>query len=566
MNFYLYINKNLLFDFLSRNLIAPDAIVKDISRNRTIATASDSFLFVTAQKLNRKSRERGIASTEFVCPITLELSNLQKEDGEAILVNQKDGVYSYSLGNLCDYDSQKHVGAYLIGEIPFSRVQRIYFDTLDDMKMFFRPSSDYWYPTEKYEILPDDFRDELSIVAEETKMLKECGKDARYVENVLSEIRVREKKRAALLNFVNATYQEQQDGYAFNIDACLRKLFGLSIEEINKALPHYKENQNSEENLELLIVNKMKSKVQNQCVFNQLAELFLDKPYNIDKQFGLIIDLLENFLASTSGKVNKDIEKIIKDIERFISDDFSKDFEEILASIKKIDVLKALMFVVKNPNDYDFFLRSLEVYHADLLTKRRASVLWGYLNALNGMPGKGFNKDNVLLWQFIEWKVLDKDAEVSLSVSKPAMNIVENKLLGITLNEEKIITIADIRKMILEMPKEKISSDWYEKILKVAEKNCGGKKKAEKKGYYFLEISDSLHVSKGDRFYGDKITDIAKLVDKLREDCKKLKIAKEKLFEDYIENEDGFETVFNADPLYWKDQLKVILENKNAKL
>ena len=71
MKLYFYTNKNVMFDFLGRSIIAPDRIIKDIKRYRTIATASDCFLFVTHKKLDRKSREQGIAEPEFVYPVTL---------------------------------------------------------------------------------------------------------------------------------------------------------------------------------------------------------------------------------------------------------------------------------------------------------------------------------------------------------------------------------------------------------------------------------------------------------------------------------------------------------------
>ena len=86
-----------MFDFLGRNIIAPDPIVKDIKRYRTIGTASDFFLFVTHKKLNRKSREQGIAEPEFVYPVTLELSEVQDTDGQAIMVSSGENGLKYTL-------------------------------------------------------------------------------------------------------------------------------------------------------------------------------------------------------------------------------------------------------------------------------------------------------------------------------------------------------------------------------------------------------------------------------------------------------------------------------------
>ena len=67
MKFYFYTNKNIMFDFLGRNIIAPDTVVRDIKQYRTIATASDYFLFVTHMRLDRRSREQGIGETACCC-------------------------------------------------------------------------------------------------------------------------------------------------------------------------------------------------------------------------------------------------------------------------------------------------------------------------------------------------------------------------------------------------------------------------------------------------------------------------------------------------------------------
>ena len=110
MKFYFYTNKNILFDFLGRNIIAPDPIVKDIKRYRTIATASNYFLFITHKKLDRKSREQGIAEPEFVYPVTLELSEVQENDGQAVLVSRSEMTLEYILAPLSEYDAEKHIG------------------------------------------------------------------------------------------------------------------------------------------------------------------------------------------------------------------------------------------------------------------------------------------------------------------------------------------------------------------------------------------------------------------------------------------------------------------------
>ena len=202
-----------MFDFLSRNIIAPDSVVEDKKGIKTISTRSRDLLFVTHKKLNRKTREEGITDS-FICPITIEISDVSDKDGEAILIHQKDGNVEYRLAKLSEYNTDINVGAYVIGEIPFSRVNRILFNSNDDIDMFNRPSDDYWYPSDKFGILnEEEFTDDFTIVIDEEKALSDCGLNA---NDILHGIVKREKQRAAILDFVDATRKWVYGKYEFS--------------------------------------------------------------------------------------------------------------------------------------------------------------------------------------------------------------------------------------------------------------------------------------------------------------------------------------------------------------
>ena len=568
MKFYFYTNKNVLFDFLGRNIIAPDPIVKDIKRYRTIATASDYFLFITHKKLDRKSREQGIAEPEFVYPVTLELTEVQENDGRAVLVSKSETALDYILAPLSEYDAEKHIGAYLIGEIPLSRVEKIYFDTQDDQDMFSRPSPDYWYPENKYAILPDDFNEELVIELQEDKILETSGFSK---DEIIASFRSREKKRAALLNFVNGTKKWQHDKYVFNMDDSLQQMFGLKDEDIASVLPHYAEvkDKGNVEYICLVGETEEQGTEFNQKIYNYVREALIRQPYNTQKQPELIMEILNVLCEKVTAECKSPVEvNIVRqsfvEIEKMISDDSNKGPEEIMAAIPEpIDVLKALLLVVKNPNRYEVFLEALDVYHVDLLTKRRAAVLWGMLNGLYGMPGEDFNKDNQSLWQFIEAFVYGREKQIvpTLAISAPSSSLENGAVLGIKLKEECIVTAGEIRKAILATPKEKLTSTFYYKLLEAAEVEAGSKKKAENKGYAHNVASLSLpEIKKGDELNAT----VRKVLEQLVKDCKSSVPNERKLFTDYVENESKFAFVFDMDQGYWKRAFKIVAETKNA--
>jgi len=565
MNLYFYTHVNLMFDFLSRNLIAPDAIIKDLKGNHTISTSSDLFLFVTHKKLDRKSREKGIAEPEFTYPITLELSETSELDKKAILVSKNESGYVYELEAVSAYNSKKHIGMYLIGEIPLSRVHKIYFDSQENMEGFFRPSPDYWYPKEKYALLPDDFTDELEISPETDKLIavSEISK-----ESIIVGFTRNEKRRAAVLNFINGTKRWQIDKYIFNIDDYLKEFFGLSNDEITMSLPHYNEMKEKGKRENITFFFEERDENPNQLIFNYIAKSLIKQSCNNQRLPEQMVQLLQDISKDVSDMFNKlqekkIIENVIGEIEWLISDKADKTPEEISQNIpEEIDVLKALMFVVKNPSKYALFMESLKAYQVDFITQRRAMVLWGYLNGLHGMPGENSNKDNALLWHFIEWKEQDSE-NVSLNIEKPSRIFEKNKVLGIELTEERIITAAEVREKILASSREKCTDSFYKKLLSVAEEECGSKKKAENKGYSQSVASIDMNEIRA----GDVLdSNMRKQLETLIKDCKKLIPNKEKLYKDYVEDASKFEVVFNKDPNYWKKWFQVSLEKKDEKL
>jgi len=568
MKLYFYTNKNVLFDFLERSTIAPNNVIKDIKGYWTVSTSSDDFLFVTHKKLDRKTRVRGIAEPELVYPVTLEISDPQEDDRNVILVMKDNDAIEYLEGKLSEYDPDTCIGAYVLGEIPFSRVEKIYFDTQEDMDTFSRPSPDYWYPKDKYALLPDGFTEELNFTPNEKQMVDATGVDT---ASVIRGIRKREKERAGLLNFIDGTSNWQHDKYIFNVDDRMLQLFGLKAEDIATALPHYSEvsNKDNVETLMLFYKADEPSDDINQDIYNIIYKTFLHAEYNTKKAPEIINDLLNaicdgiDFLCQKPQEANF-IRNCIVDIEKLISDQSEKDPETIMSGFPEpIDVLKALLLTVKNPNNYADFLTSLDAYHADFLTRRRSKVLWGVLNGLYGVPGEGFNKDNQKLWEFIEAYVEanNQEPKPSFSVKLPSPTLEGNRIFGIELQEERIVTAGEIREIILSTPREKLAKTFYAKLYEAATEECGSKKKAENKGYaHTIASIDIPEIKKG----SELDSKIRKILEQLLKDCKEPVPNEEKLFKDYVKDEKKFQYVFQRDPEYWKRSFKITSEKKNA--
>ena len=138
MVFFLYSNKNALFNYLSRNLVASDSIVPEIKGNRTISTQCEHFLFITHKRLSRATRIHGITSPQEVYPVTLKLDVDTDYLGDCriVLVKKAEESYTCSLGIWKDYRQEEHTGAFVIGALPLSCVAEYLFDDENEKEAF----------------------------------------------------------------------------------------------------------------------------------------------------------------------------------------------------------------------------------------------------------------------------------------------------------------------------------------------------------------------------------------------------------------------------------------------
>ncbi len=137
MLLYLYTSKNSVFSYLSRNLIAPASVVPDRLGIHTVGLLNEDFLFVTHKKLNVDNRNYGIADPDIANPVTLAIEiDSRQENNSCILVSEDSGSIKTEIATWKAYDIGKHIGAYLLGEIPLSLVKTIYFENKNNRKSF----------------------------------------------------------------------------------------------------------------------------------------------------------------------------------------------------------------------------------------------------------------------------------------------------------------------------------------------------------------------------------------------------------------------------------------------
>lgn len=572
MGLYFYTSLNVMFEYLERNLIAPEGIVHDPHGYRTVGTAADC-LFVTHHRLNRDARMQGVGPG-FEYPITIAISDPQDADGLAILVKTGPSGEQYLAAPLSEYDEASCVGAYLIGEIPWSRVEKVYYDTAEERTRFLRPSADYWYPTDRYDILPDAFTEEWSFTPDTVALrtaLQDAGVDLDAMQQRICD---RERMRAGVLGAVNGTSPWEMGEYRFNIDPVIQTLLGLDNAAINAVLPHYTACVSKPETMastDLVLFGRNGAECAdeqsaaaqptekvacsiNQQIYDIIVRAFRGTQLNHHRtpaEMTTTLHEIEEMFTAVSADVQGRtfVYTGIAAITALITGAASRTPEEIMATCPVgVNVLGALLYVAKNPNSYEDLIRSFDVYHVDQQTRRRAMVLWGELNGLYGIPGVGCNKDNRALWQFIESYVAEtSDAQITLSVSRADVTIQDGRVLGASLWERQNITAEDIRQAILSTSKERLDDRFYEKLLDAAT----ARKKGKKKDYLIHAASVHLpEIKRGDELTDDILRRLRQLIDDGKD--KNAVPNRERLFEDYVQDAKVFAGVYEVDPEYWR--------------
>ena len=575
MLLYLYTSKNSVFSYLSRNLIAPTSIMPDGLGIRTVGLLNDDCLFVTHKRVNEETRYYGISDREIANPITLTIEIDEKqENNRCVLVSVETGAIKTEIATWKEYDVDKQIGAYIIGEIPFSLVKKIYFENKKQQEEFYRPSSDYWYPENKFAELPaSDFNETLDISVLQQSNLKSLDIDYVRIKN---NIIYREKMRAALLCLTDATQKWNYGDVLLNIDSVLQSIIGSDIVTdsiIQAQIPDCTSMPITPFNEELNLLPLYKwgdNQSLNQEIYNTVLDYFCSMSMEKDAAIPYYEGVLNKVIVIINTKADAMIVKRIKDFAEetlnvIMGKVIDKTIEEILAQVPKgVDCLPALFFVMRQPDDYEKLLTSLKIYCHDPVVARRACTLFGALNGTGYISGEDTFKSNQELWKFIEWKVIYETVTgkefVSLVTEKPEILSKEmDKFLHIPIYAGRNVSMETIMDLLKSKEIiESIPEQFFAKLIMNVK---------DKKNYYQpIKATKtkpfSICIQAGEEYNPKRIEqfkkDFQKFIKELESPFNKKTKAYDKLafFTDYVNDKKKFKLIYDKHKKEWEEFYK----------
>ncbi len=562
---FLYSDEVLARKFFSRNLVAPRSILSGVPYSSPpLSFLLPNALFVTHLSVSPGNRNLGDGlASGMRFPVTLEVQTPKTSDSShPILLVEKHGreELSIKLGVWRDYDKKKHIGAFLLGEIPLSLVKAIWFESDEDAERFPNPSPDFWFPKEKIKVFkktfvgPSPFGDKGAI----PEMPAEAEAQLQSAEE---RLRAREKCRAAMLLFTHGTRDWSIGDWKTGADRALQRFTALGDAIFEKAIPGWTNlAQNATDSAVLPWERIPKESESGPDRLYRAAFAFLAKQsYRVGGGGArTAAEMVSELRAiadedpSFSGELNA--------VARFLaSPTDGPNLPQLLADLSSTaPICTALLMLSRTPNDVGELVKSIEVYRVGQYAARQSLVLWGALNGLHGVPGKGFGKDNETLWSFVEAKAAAcvEDPDVSLLPAAPAAKFI--------LKGKRILDSHDLRKdeiirgmAVFELLK-KLSEQWNKAPDWIAEKVQA--ELVAEGGATALDAYSSLDIAK---FLKEVIKSAkgtvsragwADFADKLRQrGFAALSIDTAKLCRDCLGDKERFARLWRADRAFWED-------------
>ena len=499
---YLYVDNFSFADIFSSNAIFCEKIMPNKKGAKSISRSSDNFLFVTHKKLNANLRMQGITDVLTNWSVVLELSYIPTKYTEFPVIFVKSDL-SLEQGDLKDYNPDIYIGAYVYMEIPFTMVSHIYFENEDQLidsdKSIF---PDFlWRENIVSVINNEEFIDSIELLpsSEDLEIFTS------YIDKNLSLVHILNKYKAAILQFVNGTRGWVSGKHLTTFDKKLFDFFGVDINYVKDILDSKNMTYNPlvflDEGDSLDVIPMFKGDFsEEQKIYNLIVRVFIE---NYEKCNPSIVNrLLDEIKRGASmfiaePKLNEFI-TTLEEIEGCYLNNVGFSLDKTLERISTVhgnnSVFKALFFVIKNPADYEKFVLSLSVYKVDSLTARRSMTLWGFLNGLRGVPASGSNRDNLVLWENLDFRA-SSIIDIPSYYKFNGLTINTDNTCGIVVESKEIITPEEVQAFLVE-DKNRLTKGFLKDVYLVA-KTCDKKiSKNDPYAKYTISKTDALELLK----------------------------------------------------------------------
>jgi len=562
--FYAYIDNNSFGDFFTTNSFVAQSLFPNIRGNRTLSLSTDNFIFITHKKINEQSRHFGIndSITSWPVVIQLDIDTDSFLSFPVILYKNTESGSILQEADIKDYSADTDVGCFIIGEIPFSLISGILFETYDQLadsdKSVF---PDFLWSADLVKVLEtDEFTEELSIALTDVDIKNVFPID---IEEEFEIIRIKMKYKAAILQAVNGTREWQINSYKTSFDSFLQSLFNLQTEDIKRILV-----ENSmpvvdvffSEKIENISLIPQKSVFEEknikQNLYNTIVGCFIRNAQSCDP------DMVHTILGDIRDCIKEIITpdqiegyyQLINSIEECYLNHSGFGVDAVCSYIDAIDgersIFRALLFVIKNPSEFDKFILSLSLYKVDHITTRRALILWSYLNGLNGVPAIGYNRDNVELWLAIEMLVSKMFADKWQVLFKPSIDCkkqTNTSINGISITSEKIVTYMEVYDYLCA-DHVNVTKALIKEVYNVAKSVASKQFKNDPYIVYDVsEIGQEICDILSKNNYKLSKQDADNITKKVKEIKNNQELNYRKIYEDWILNESNFKKIWNLD-------------------
>ena len=415
LSLYLYCDQNQVCDYYSRNLIAPASVMPVLPGGRPLSVFLPDCLFITHIPVSPENRGLGEGlATEQRVPVTLEIA-VPKGADEALSVmlvgKDKDGVFSVEKKTWADYDKKKHVGAFVLGEIPLSCVKAVLFDTDEDQDRLRRPSQDLMDPIPNRKTVSKPLVGPCPL-PENPQSVAFSAEATELAKSAVAGLRCREKLRAAALLFLSGTRGWKLGDWITGLDETLAKFTGISDDAAEKSIPGWKNLLGAAGEGDILpwMPPDGDKETGAQRLYRAAFSFLAAEPYrigggNAKTTADMVAELRK--IADGEPSFRRELEAISRFLEMPTGGPTLPDLLTELEKRNAPPICTALLMLSRTPNDIEDLEKAVSVYRIDQAAARQAMTLWGALNGLHGVParGQGFGKEIATAWSFVEARI-----------------------------------------------------------------------------------------------------------------------------------------------------------------